>query len=244
MKRSLVWLQSISLFLLIFFVFFLQAQAQTKAPEEQAAPPTGTPVANPFDSFKHFTAIMNGGLTSEKDRKLYRSGKMMRSDFSDQYRITDIDAPATWVMFAKDKNCAKFDVADGGDFPFYGLKKFKVTRVASEPGAAEEKETVDGHSCKIDNLTFVNSEANPPVTIEMKLYHAEDLKGFPIKIEAHNLVSKRRFTISYTEVNLETPDPKLFVHPAKCTSGSEKIEMKPGSTPAPSKPAPKTPPSQ
>jgi hypothetical protein len=243
MKRSLVWLQNISLFLLISSVSFLPAQAQTKAPEEQAAPAAGTPVANPFDSFKHFTAIMNGGLTSEKDRKLYRSGKMMRSDFADQYRITDIDAPATWVTFAKDKSCAKFDVADGGDFPFYGLKKFKVTRVVPEAGA-EEKETVDGHPCKIDNLTFVSSEANPPVTIEMKLYEAEDLKGFPIKIEAHNLVSKRRFTVSYTEVNLETPDPKLFLHAANCRSDGEKVQLKPGGTPAPSKPAAKAPPQQ
>jgi hypothetical protein len=130
-------------------------------------------------------------------------------------------------------------MADAGDFPFFGLKDFRVEQNPNET-AADGKETVDGHSCKLENLRFVNSRNASPITIEMKLWEAEDLEGFPIKIEAHNLGTGRRFTISYSNVSLQPPDPKLFAHPTKCVEGTQKINMGTKETPTPPKPSPDT----
>lgn len=177
---------------------------------------SGPAVENPFDKFQQFSAVMSGGMTGDPGRKLYRSGKLMRSDFSDQYRITDIDAPVTWVVFtkAKEQNCARFDVADAGTYPFWGLKDFRAERARTE--GSDLKETAEGHSCKVDAFSFLNSKTNPPVTLEMKLWEAEDLHGFPVKIEVYSSTTNRRYTIRYSDVSLQTPDPSLFDHPATC----------------------------
>jgi hypothetical protein len=252
-RRPLVWIVNTSCIALMLAVSGLIVNASGQAEDKKEdkkpeAPVAGTPVANPFNAFQHFSAVMNGGLVRDKDRKVYRSGKLMRTDFKDQFRVTDIDAPVTWIVFDKIENgakvCSKVAIADGGDFPFYGLKDSKVTRVPSE-GAGETKETVDGHTCKIENLVFVNSKINPPVTWEMTLSEAEDLNGFPIKIKLHNPMTDRHFDIDYTEVSLEKPDAKLFTHPDKCSENSQPIKKSatsPSTTPSNPKPAPTSPP--
>ena len=54
----------------------------------------------------------------------------------------------------------------------------------------------------------------------MKLWEAEDLRGFPVKIEAE--VNGRPLRpLHYSDVSFEPPDPKLFHHPAKCTEGPQ-----------------------
>jgi hypothetical protein len=241
-----------SLIVLTFVVlmFAAGASAQTDATTQPAkpvpaeekkpdAPATGPSVPNPFNAFKEFTAVMNGGLVADENRKIYRSGKLMRSDFKDQYRVSDIDAPKTWVMMTKDNAplCSQFPVSDGSDFPFYGLKDFRVERMPAD-SPADVKETVDGHSCTIDRLSF--TKENPPVRLEMKLWKAEDLEGFPVKTEVYNVMTKRRFNITYSDVSLQKPDPKLFVHPAKCNDSAQKVQTGSKGTAAPSKTAPAT----
>jgi hypothetical protein len=250
-RRPPVWMFDASLVAITLAVLALAlnapAQAQEKKPEPPAAdaPVAGVPAENPFNAFKQFSAVMNGGIITDKDRKVYRSGKLMRTDFADQYRITDIDLPLTWVVFTKKepKSCGKFAVADAGTYPFWGMKDF-VVHQASGAETSEGKETVDGHVCKVENLIFVNSKVNPPATMEMKVFEAEDLKGFPIKIELHNPMTDRHFTISYTDVSLQTPDPKLFVHPNNCSEDAHKVQMAPKGTAPPTKAAPDTTPSK
>jgi hypothetical protein len=241
-RRPLDWMLNASLIALTFtvmaFAVNAPAQAQEKKPD---APAAGPAVKNPFDAIKHFSAVMNGGIINDENRKVYRSGKLMRTDFADQYRVSDIDIPVTWVIFTKPETkatCSKFRMADAGDFPFFGLKDFRVEQNPDET-ATDGKETVDGHPCKIESLRFVKSKNASPITIEMKLWEAEDLEGFPIKIEAHNLVTGRHFTISYSNVSLQPPDPKLFAHPAQCVEGTGK-NVGTKETPASTKPSPNT----
>ena len=226
----------------VFFAANAPSQTPAKKPEMTAS---SMAAQNPFDAFKYFSAVMNGGIIADKNRKIYRSGKLMRTDFRDQYRVTDIDAPVTWVVFnkteTKPETCARFDVADADTYPFWGLDNFRVERApAAEPAVG--KETIDGHACKIDHLAFVNSKSHPPVTMDMRLWEAEDLKGFPIKIEVHNSITNKTLTISYSDVSLQPPDRKLFARPEKCgkadhnmQTGSEptKISDSPAPTPAP-----------
>ena len=40
-------------------------------------------------------------------------------------------------------------------------------------------DTVDGHPCKVENLTVTQQNGQPT---KMKVWEAQDLKGFPIKI--------------------------------------------------------------
>jgi hypothetical protein len=211
---------------LAVLIYAANAPSQTlaKKPEMSAG---GMAAQNPFNAFKHFSAVMNGGIIGDKNRKIYRSGKLMRTDFRDQYRVTDIDVPITWVVFnkteTKPETCARFNVADADTYPFWGLEKFRVEHApAAEPAGA--KETIDGHACKIDYLTFVKSDSHPAVTMDMKLWEAEDLSGFPIKIEVHNSITNRTLTTSYSDISLQPPDAKLFVHPEKCGPAEKNVQ--------------------
>jgi hypothetical protein len=66
--------------------------------------------------------------------------------------------------------------------------------------------------------------------------HAEDLQGFPVKIEVAH--SARTMTVSYKDVSVESPDAKLFMLPAKCPD-FRTGEPQGGKKPAVKKPAAK-----
>ncbi|MFY9560218.1 MAG: hypothetical protein WAQ52_08295 [Terriglobales bacterium] len=134
----------------------------------------------------------------------------MRMDFNDHYRIMDLETRTTWMVFPQ--KCTRFPMADPAAYPFSG--RFRVER-----SPTEEKETVDGHTCKIENLALV-MEGPVAIALKMKLYEAEDLKGFPIRIVSENMTSRNKVTFNYSNVSLEPPDPKLFERPAKCENAN------------------------
>ena len=82
----------------------------------------------------------------------------------------------------------------------------------------KEKETIDGHLCKIENVTLTD-EDDSSMVVKMKLWEAEDLEGFPVRIEVQ--AGPQKFTSTYANVSLKTPDPKLFQHPTKCEPGAQ-----------------------
>ena len=230
MTRNLLTLTLIAS-LLAIGVTRLQAQNQEKQADKAAPTPSAE---NPFDAFQQFSATLNGGIGRDTNRKIYRSGKFMRFEFDDHYRITYLVDRSSWLVYPQ--KCSKFPMADPAAYPF--SRKFRVERSPSE-----DKETVDGHTCRIENVTLVTEDALP-MTIKMKLYEAEDLKGFPVRIESENITTRSKVTFNYSNVSLEPPDPKLFEHPAKCDSPMKVLtqtESKPAkpAAKAPPKPAPK-----
>jgi hypothetical protein len=74
--------------------------------------------------------------------------------------------------------------------------------------------------------------------MDMRLWEAEDLKGFPIKIEVHNSITNRTLTISYSDVSLEPPDPKLFVRSEKCGGADRNVQTGTEPSKIPDNPAP------
>jgi hypothetical protein len=123
--------------------------------------------------------------------------------------------------------------ADVHSYPFSAYRGYKLERSPSE-----DKDTLEGHSCKIENVTFTQKESD--LNVKMKLWKAEGLQGFPVKIELPN--PARTITVSYTNVSLDKPDAALFKIPVKCTDfpkGEAKGSKKPASKT--SKPAQKTP---
>ena len=167
-------------------------------------------IQNPLISeFKTFSANVTGGIARDHDRKIYRSGKWMRVDFDDSYRVNDLDTLQMWSVGAN--RCVEFARPDAGTYPFSAYHDFKVERTATQ-----EEETVDGHVCKIETLTLTPRD-DRPIVAKMKLWEAKDLDGFPIRIDVEE--GGQTYTSRYTNVSLSAPDPKLFQHPARCTAG-------------------------
>jgi hypothetical protein len=78
------------------------------------------------------------------------------------------------------------------------------------------KETLDGHSCQIEDVTVSSPKPGPP-PIKMRLWEAEDLQGFPIKVEFPYPGGKKA-TILYKNIVVGPQDPTLFIHPKSCES--------------------------
>jgi len=74
---------------------------------------------------------------------------------------------------------------------------------------------MDGHSCEIEDITVSSPVlANPQ---KMRFWEAEDLRGFPVKIE-FVLPGGHGPIIRYKNVVLGPQDPTLFIHPKSCQS--------------------------
>ena len=185
----------------------LQAQTQGKVTSE----PVHLDNQNPLVGFKHFSADVTGGIAHDHDRKIYRSGDLMRLDFEDSYRVSDLVTLHMWGVTGN--KCVEFSRPDAGTFPFSAYHDFKVER-----SATQEEEMIDGHACKIENVTFTPADGRPLV-VKMKLWEAKDLEGFPVRIDVE--AGNQKFSSTYTNVSLGAPDPGLFKHPVKCTPGAQ-----------------------
>jgi len=73
------------------------------------------------------------------------------------------------------------------------------------------KETVDGHPVQVEEVTITFAPSKKHVPLKLKLWEAEDLQGFPIKMEteAHRI-------IEYRKVDFGPLDPTLFIVPDSC----------------------------
>ena len=201
---------------------------------QKTAKPATAGGDSPFAPFTHFSATMTSGLLKDEPRRVYRSGDLFRVDLDGLYHITDLASDTTWSV--RPDRCTRAPRPDVRSYPFSAYRNYKVERSPSE-----DKETVDGHPCKIENVTFTQKESE--LKTKMKLWKAEDLQGFPVKIELPH--PARLTTVSYTNVNLNTPDAALFKLPVKCTDflkgeakGSKKPAAKPSNTPPKNNPKP------
>jgi outer membrane lipoprotein-sorting protein len=219
------------------------AQTQTPAkPAQKAA--SVAPVHNPLNDFKQFSAVMSGGPMRQDAMDVSRSGSLLRLGSPEFHYITDLDATITWTI-TPDK-CTKLPVAQIGTLPFHPFTKFDITLAATN-----DPETIDGHPCKVKTLNLKPKEGG--AGFEMKVWQADDLKGFPIRIDWHNLSTQHTSTYTFTDVNLQPPDPKLFNRPADCKSpkggafidtGTANLVTKPPANPAPPSDKPAPPPPQ
>jgi hypothetical protein len=170
--------------------------------------------------------------------KIYRSGNQFRADHDDQVHITNLTDLSS-VSLA-DGKCLSMPLPDGPAYPFDApavYQGWKFERVQ-----LEGEETVDGHKCKMEALTYTQEGAES-IFVKMKLWEAQDLDGFPIKIDVLPYVRKKPFTFHFSDVSMEAPDAALFKKPANClkvsTSAADSTEKK-GKTAKPAaKPADK-----
>jgi hypothetical protein len=165
----------------------------------------------PLDRFQNFSAIQNGGPLPgmDLDLHIYRSGNLMRmeSDASvPEYYITDLAKRESHAVSAR--ACLEEDYPYKFSFPFF----------VSRAGSTYERipigeETVDGHPTHVEDV-IVHDPKNP-VVVHFRFYEADDLQGFPIKIE-NRREHAYPWVIHYKDVRLGPQDSSLFIFPDKC----------------------------
>jgi hypothetical protein len=234
------YMQRLTVALLLAGCFGFQLWAQTPSSQQPVdqkpatddastgqAAPASEPTQFPWDQFKEFSAIMAGGPVpgTEDEIHIYRSGDRLRMEGREglNYQITDLVKHETHGLAAT--GCLKYKSPYVRSYPF-SLAMPDSTYERSLAG----KETVDGHVCQIVDLTITFHSR--PNTIKMKLWEAEDLQGFPVKI-----VTANHRTIQYKNVVLGPQDPSLFIFPNVC-QGSVVQESSPKPKKAPATKSP------
>jgi hypothetical protein len=193
----------------------MQAQQTSKSGEvthvpQQTGPgslPDAAKSQNPFIGFTEFSATMVGSLLGNIDEtKVYRSGKLMRTEMPNgQYFVTDLTTLDTILVLPK--RCMHDTVAPIYAFPFTTFRSHPIFQVTP---AGEE--IVDGHHCHVKSALRTSGGGS---AMKMRLWAADDLNGFPVKIEVE-APGGRIITIAYKDVKIGPPDPAVFKHPAKC----------------------------
>jgi hypothetical protein len=192
----------------------------------------------PLDAFTEFSAVMVGSRMQigegTDEAHIYRSGDLLRMEGPEGngYLLTDL------------KKLETYGVSTGAcmhdNHPYFRASPW----AAGQPGTTVEraivgKEVLDGHSCQIEDVTVTSTKAGA-ANIKMRLWEAEDLQGFPIKME-FPFPHGKHATVRYKNVVLGPQDRSLFIHPKSCGSLPEKTDSSaPKSAPSPKK-SPTTP---
>lgn len=134
--------------------------------------------------------------------KIYRLGDKMRTDIgSTGYSVTDLSQHTVYMVMGHGM-CMQM-APRGQQNPF------------AEQGSVERTpagtDTVDGHSCKVENVTVTPQNGTPT---KMKVWEANDLQGFPVKVQMET--SRGPVTVMYKDVSFDAPAASLFTHPDNC----------------------------
>lgn len=213
------------------------AQQSPAGPATNPATPTTQTTAVPaedpnfpFDHFKEFSAVMVGSVQPKDTREshIYRSGDLVRTEgpLSRAFMITHVSTGET-EMVSK-KGCLKSSRPFFRAYPFFlpGHGR-KIERMPAG------KETLEGHVCAIEDLTVTgqNLAVQP---IRLRFWEAEDLHGFPIKIDIQAGKGPHS-TIQYKDVVLAPPDETLFIYSETCNDldNGDDDDAPPAKSPAP-----------
>jgi hypothetical protein len=211
-----------------------QLSAQASKDEGSAGQTTAAPSAKtqfPLDAFPEFSAVMVGSASPGDDGEsyIYRSGKLVRSPGPQghSFVITDLTTRESYAVSAL--GCMHDSHPYLRSAPFSSMAPdFTVERSASG------QETVDGHSCKIEDVTLTSPKLLKP--IKLRFWEAEDLQGFPVKVEFIRPAG-RNGVIHYKNVVLGPVDPTLFIYPKSCEKAPGFQTPKPKAAPGTKKPA-------
>jgi len=215
--------------------------AQASKEEGPAGQTVAAPAAKtqfPLDAFPEFSAVMVGSVMPSDDREsyIYRSGKLLRNSGPEGHNfvITDLTTKETYGVSAPGCIHDRRPYFRAMPFSFAG-PDLTVQRTTSG------QETVDGYRCKIEDVTLSAKRFMNP--IKLRLWEAEDLQGFPVKVVFLRGI-QRSPEIHYKNVVLGPQDPTLFIYPKTCEKSLGYNAKGAGVTPGAKKPtdAPPAPP--
>jgi outer membrane lipoprotein-sorting protein len=165
---------------------------------------------NPFETQKQFSAtvVMSGMAAGSPmasgDMKIYRSGDKMRTSMGAMgYVVMDLTQHTNYMVMGSGM-CMQMPTTRQQN-PFAQASDATIDR---SPAGTD---TVDGHSCKVENLTVTGQSGK---VVKMKVWEADDLKGFPIKVEIQS--DKGPITVQYKDISFDTPPASMFTHPDNC----------------------------
>jgi outer membrane lipoprotein-sorting protein len=165
---------------------------------------------NPFDAHKDFSAtvVMSGmpgnNPMMQGDMKIYRSGDKMRTTMGAMgYLVMDLTQHTNYMVMSSGM-CMQMP-ATRQQNPFVQASGATIDR---SPAGTD---TVDGHSCKVENLTVTSQSGK---VVKMKAWEADDYKGFPIKVEVQT--DKGPVTLQYKDISFDAPPASMFTHPDNC----------------------------
>jgi hypothetical protein len=165
---------------------------------------------NPFDAYKDFSAtvVMSGmpagSPMTSGDMKIYRSGDKMRTTMGAMgYLVMDLTQHTNYMVMSSGM-CMQM-AATRQQNPFAQASGATIDR---SPAGTD---TVDGHSCKVENLTVTGQSGK---VVKMKAWEADDLKGFPIKVEVQT--DKGPVTVQYKDISFDAQPASMFTHPDNC----------------------------
>ena len=174
---------------------------------------------NPF-GVKQFSAtvVMSGAPAAKGrgmgDMKIYRSGDKMRTSMGSMgYMVMDLTQHTNYMVM--NGMCMQISRPPQQN-PFSQAQDATIDR---SPAGTD---TVDGHACKVENVTVTPHNGQPT---KMKLWEAQDLKGFPVKVEMES--SHGPVTVEYKDISLDEPPASLFTHPDNC----QQMPSMPGGAP-------------
>jgi len=194
-------------------------EGRTASPAAPAASPQTAPA--PWDRFQEFSALMVGDFLpgDERPTHIYRSANLFRAEAIDRhsYWVVDLQKGSQHLVAAR--VCGKSPFPNSRAFPFFLTgPQYKYESVLGG------EETVNGHVCRIEDVTINSARFHQPV--HLRLWEAEDLQGFPIKIENRpEHLPHRSWT--YEKVDVGPQDPTLFIYPENCRAWSGKEPAKP-----------------
>lgn len=224
--------------LFVFTCLPLSIAAQTPPDANSASGnATATPSAPksdfPLDAFTEFSAIMVGSVMEigegTNEAYIYRSGNLLRMSGPEGkgYMLTDVKALETWGVSV---GPCMYD-----KHPYFRSSPFVAMRAGSKVERVDAgKDTVDGHPTKIEEVKVITPNIVNP--LRLRLWEADDLQGFPIKIEFIR-PEGRNSIVHYRNVVLGPQDPSLFIHPKSCSGIPQKTTVTHHKTPAKKKPA-------
>ena len=170
---------------------------------------------NPFESIKTFSAtLLISGMSAKMPEggsglKIYRSGTKIRTTLPGGAGYTLIDTTERTTYMVMGAGMCMQMTAQGQENPFAQASDTTVER--SSAGT----DTVDGHACKVENMTVTpHSGPRAGQPTKMKVWEAQDLHGFPIKVEMQT--TRGPMTIEYKDVSFAEADASLFTHPDNC----------------------------
>lgn len=159
---------------------------------------------NPYGDFKDFKATVAG--STRLTMTLYRSGSLIRTDVEKHgYHITNFATHTAYDVMI-DGRCLERPAAPQ-------LYPFIIAAGAQIESTPAGEEVIDGHKCKVENFTVTEDGRST----RMKIWAAQDLKGFPIKVEI--ATPRGTSTVLYKDVEFVKPAPALFVPPPSCRQG-------------------------
>jgi len=163
---------------------------------------------NPF-AMKNFSATMvtQSGDHPTVEMKLYKSDNAVRMDLPGGrgYVLTQTDTRTSYMVMGGSM-CLEMTAA-----PQHTPDPFTTGADAKIETSPAGTDTVDGHVCTVANVTVTPKDGKPQT---MKIWQAQDLNGFPVKIETQT--QQGPVTLLYRDVKLAAPDAGLMSHPANC----------------------------